>query len=690
MGSIYERAARGRLKLRLALNYLPGLRLFASSQPEQGAIGDEHRRSAEHLTASETATGESLSLGGIEPTPENREPMRRRIRRYVRTSRFSRWLRDMRQKYFSPPTAEDLRLRDKEKQRRALEALLIEQMKTARRRMINRLTDLGVCHVSSEERNRRIDRVRMDIGRVTPNEILFRVTHYPAGVTIQQLVADDICTSLSEAVGRPVTGWYTKGKEDLGVFFSIALAGSDGLPDTYAITEMLRDFPSTAAPLTLPFGVRSNGSPLFFDLADIYHLLVAGTTGNGKTNFLHTVICTLINRNSPETVQLDLMDFKDQGIEFACYEGIKHLRTGRIINDPEKLDEYFALLTAEMNIRFGILKKHKKRKISEYNRHRTKNRMPYLVVIIDELAQVVNQLGQERSDKVLNKIASQGRAAGILLIVATQYPRSDVISTVVTSNISGRVCFHLQTQDQSRVVIQSGHAYTDIPDNARGRAIVIRGGQEYLVQTALITERQINHIVASAKSGEHVQDLGIAVDPEELIRWAMEQNYNRLTFDSLFDYFRKREIPRDDLYSLVTSMDGQEYEISGTLYRVVNRGGSAGRRVELVDAPAEETNTGGADPETPEGENRGQTVEAFAFADGLRAVLAAYDCQLIDGTIQGPYINLLLDETIFDDELQPKRAAERRLADDLNALCGHYIAHPVPGGFEIDGKAVTL
>lgn len=607
MTDLEQKAARGSLPLRLALRYLGG-RLAATSRAADGVITGLRKRNGESQHGSEATQAESATLGWTEPGPANHEPLRRRIRRYVRSSRLIRFLRDLRARLLPEPSAEDIRLREKERQRRQLETLLLEQMNTARVRLINRMTDLGLCHVSSDERHRKIDRVRLDVGRVTPQEIVFRVTHFPPGVTIHQMVDDQICTSLSEAVGRPVTGWYTKGKEDLGVFISIALAGSDGLPDTYALGDVFKDFPSTAAPLTIPFGVRANGLPLFLDLADIYHFLVAGTTGGGKTTLLHTIVCTLINRNGPETVQLDLMDFKDQGLEFAIYEGIPHLRMGHVINNADEMNDYFVDLQKEMKRRYSILKQHGKNKISAYNRRRIKGRIPYLVVVIDELAQVVNTLGQAESDKVMNRIASQGRAAGIFLIVATQYPRSDVISTVVTSNISGRVAFYLPTQDQSRVVLQTGHAHTDISDHQRGRAIVMRGGTEYLVQTPLITEHQKRQIVASVKTGRRVVNLGLSIDPEEIIRWAITNNYNKLTFDPLFENFRTRDIPRDDLFALIQSMDGQEYDISGTLYRVVNIGGSVGRRVELVDA--DETPDGDVIQESPNTEDRTQDQEA--------------------------------------------------------------------------------
>jgi hypothetical protein len=684
-----------RLALPIMLRFMDGKRLMVSSHGEEGATITQRENSSTTEAEQKTRLAESGSAGKYEQAPDNDEPEKSRIRQFIYRSKLVRFFRALKNKIRPEPTAEEIRLKEKEILRRKVENLRMIEIDRCRTLIINRLIALGFRYETVRNERRYIDGPRFDIGVATDNEIILRCTHYPVGSqnNIQNMADDAVVTALSESIGHPVSAKYVKGEEKFGLRYFVAISGADGLPSIYSYAEMVKDVPSTAAPLALPFGVRPNGLPLFIDLAGAPHLLGAGSTGGGKTNLFHTWICTLISRNSPGVVQLDLLDFKDQGLEFAFYEGLPHLRLGKVLSDPNDLAEYFKSVTAEMDKRYKLLKAKGYRKISDYNRRRKEGRIPFLVIFADEWAQVVNTLGRDEADKVLNKIASQGRAAGIHLAVFTQYPKSDVISTVVTSNMSVRIAFYLPTQDQSRVVLQSGRAHTDLTSDQHGRAIVMRGGHEYMTQTALITDRQIRQIVAAAKEGTAISDIGIAIDPEEIIRWAMTNNFNKLTFESVRAAFDDRNIPRDDLFAIVKAMDNQEFEIDGTLYVVRNIGGSVGRRVEL--AQADELSKAGADDAIePNAVNRTQE-----FRDALRAVLAAHEVEYYkdeDGNwFKGYKILIRLDMfTIskfeFPEPNDEYRATEKDFMDDLKALCTRYNAAPTDGGFMLEGETVTL
>lgn len=598
-----------KLSTRIQLRYYRGGRMGATSETSQGAVATLRESDQTQTQTSQAEAGLSATHGGYQPAPENDNILGNRLRRHVYRTKLVRFLRSLWQRAHPPKTAEELRLIEKEKQLARESAHLLEQLRIARVRLINRLEQQGFCHKTETKGRVKVDRVALNIGRVTPQEIIFKVTHFPVGVDIPAMADNDTCTALSEAVERPVSASFVKGEEKLGLRYFVALAGTDGLPTIYTISDMLKDFPATAAPLALPYGTRANGLPFVIDLASAPHLLGAGSTGGGKTNLIHAIVCTLINRNPPSMLQLDLLDFKDQGLELSFYEGIPHLRTGHIINDPGEMPKYFQGLTEEMSARYKLLKARNKRKISDYNRKLPPaKRLPYLVIIVDEFASVVHELGQDDAERAIKKIAEQGRAVGMHLIVFTQYPKAEIISSVVTSNMAERISFYLPKIEQSGVILNSPSAHTLLNNNQKGRAVVLHGGNEYTVQTPLVTDGQIRHFVAAAKAGKGVQNIGQSLDPEEILRWALEFNFSKLNMVSVYEKFRDR-MSRDDLFALLNSMDGQEYDIDGTMYIIRNLGGSAGRRAELLDGPDNLPNTGDEPPATPKAESRTQTED---------------------------------------------------------------------------------
>jgi hypothetical protein len=685
-----------KLSTRIQLRYYRGGRMTASSDSATGDTATIHTLNQSASDTSREAAGLSNTAGTYQVAPDNDDILNNRLRRFVWRSKLVRFLRAVWFHWFPGKSAEDLRKLEKEKVLKAQQAHLMEQLKIARPRLINRLEQQGFCKISERQGRKFVDRVGLNIGRVNPNEIIFKVTHFPDGVDIPRMVDADTCTALSESVERPVSALYEKGKEKLGVRYYIALAGSDGLPSVYSISDMLKDFPTTAAALALPYGVRTNGLPFVVDLASAPHLLGAGSTGNGKTNMIHAFLCTLINRNGPAVLKLDLLDFKDQGLELSFYEGIPHLRTGKIINDPGEMKSYFASLTNEMTERYKLLKAKGKRKISEYNRRLSDGkRMPFLVVVVDEFASVVHELGQDDAERAIKKVAEQGRAVGIHLIVFTQYPLANVISSAVTSNMAERISFYLPKQEQSNVILNSPSAHSLLNNNQKGRAIVLHGGNEYIVQTPLVTDRQILQFVAAAKAGNKVENIGVGLDPEEIIRWAILFNFNKLGFRQVYEQFKPRGITQADLNSLLGSMDGQEFDIDGTSYIVKNLGGSAGRRVELLNGPDNLPNTGDESGASQNIIHKTQPAAIAEFRDALRATMAAWDVEYLPGdandpvsVFNGDHLGVALDVLMLDPG-QPRHDREQGFIGDVRALCARLNAAPVDGAFIIEGQRVA-
>jgi DNA segregation ATPase FtsK/SpoIIIE-like protein len=330
--------------------------------------------------------------------------------------------------------------------------------------------------------------------------------------------------------------------------------------------------------------------------------------------------------------------------------------------------EYFGGLQEEMRRRYRELERRKKRKISDYNRRPPKGerRMPYLVVIIDEFASCVHELGQDEAERAVRKVAEQGRAVGIHLIVFTQYPKSDVISSVTTSNMPGRVSFYMPKSEQSRVILETDAAHTQLGNDQLGRAIMLHNGKEHLVQTPLVTDRQISHFIAAARSGTAVQDIGLPIDPEEILRWSLTVNFNRLGFREIKTSFADREISDADMLSLLHSMDDPEYDIDGTLYVVRNIGGSAGRRVELLDQ-AENLAPKGDDAPKPQNTQH-KTQNHAAFRADLRRVLDTYQAEIRAEKFRGNGINMDIDSDLFT--LEPaENGREWALLNDVKIIC---------------------
>jgi hypothetical protein len=241
-------------------------------------------------------------------------------------------------------------------------------------------------------------------------------------------------------------------------------------------------------------------------------------------------------------------------------------------------------------------------------------------------------------------------------------------------------------------VIYSGRAATDIEPTQKGRAIFHYGGSdEHIVQMPYITDRQIAHFIAAAKENTHVENVGMSIDPEELVRYALEQNSNRLTFATLRKAFEDRGITDADFKSLLASMDDKEYEIGGAVYVVRNIGGSAGRRVELANGDDDNPKDGDVVSDAQLTNHKQQILAEFK--DAIRATMSAWDVEYLvddDGNyFNGDHIWLRLDLFTFD----PSDEHNQRTADfitDLKAICDRFTAAPADGGFILDGEKITL
>ncbi|NLE07750.1 MAG: DNA translocase FtsK, partial [Dehalococcoidales bacterium] len=202
--------------------------------------------------------------------------------------------------------------------------------------------------------------------------------------------------------------------------------------------------------LALALGEGAGGEPVSGDLAKMPHLLIAGATGSGKTVCLNTVICCLLLNNTPNEVRFIMIDPKR--VELTSFKGIPHL-AAPVIVETDKAIEALRWLGREMNTRYQTMAEARARNIEGFNKGREgTDRMPYLVLVIDELADLM-MTGGDEVEQILCRLAQLARAVGIHLVVATQRPSVDVITGLIKANFPTRISFAVTSQVDSRTIL---------------------------------------------------------------------------------------------------------------------------------------------------------------------------------------------------------------------------------------------
>ena len=184
------------------------------------------------------------------------------------------------------------------------------------------------------------------------------------------------------------------------------------------------------------------------------HILIAGQTKSGKSVMINSLLTSLLYRNSPSDMKLILVDPKQ--VELAPYADIPHLLTP-VITEPEKTISALKWAVAEMERRYRTLAENKKRNIADYNAVMKEERMPYIVIVIDEMADLMMAAGRD-VEALIVRIAQKARAVGIHLVLATQSPRANVITGLIKANIPARIAFTVAQELESRIIMDTGGA----------------------------------------------------------------------------------------------------------------------------------------------------------------------------------------------------------------------------------------
>lgn len=268
-------------------------------------------------------------------------------------------------------------------------------------------------------------------------------------------------------------------------------------PEIVTLKQMLSSpiFTSNPDPLLVPLGLDVAGVPQPASIGKMPHVLIAGTTGSGKSVLLNAWITTFLFRTKPSELQMILVDPKR--VELASYNGIPHLLT-EVIVEPDKILSALKWTVAEMENRYKIFAKASVRNLDGYNKLSNVEKKPYILFVIDELADLMMFSSNDAED-LITRIAQMARATGIHLILATQRPSVDVITGLMKANIPSRVAFSVSSMIDSRVIIDSPGAEKLL---GKGDMLYLPADQAKprRIQGAFITEKEVHEVVNFLRS----------------------------------------------------------------------------------------------------------------------------------------------------------------------------------------------
>lgn len=478
-----------------------------------------------------------------------------------------------------------------ENRRRALYAAMKADALAARDLIQSALASLGFCYRPPKTERTLFNStqyVQFSNAFCTPDAIWLQVDmrQRVRGVFVTDLMDNPkLITDLSLSLGRRV---YSRFKEDKGAFFIIERAsGVYGIPSHVKHQEMLDRFPKSADKLTFPLGMGTNAKPRYASFLDMPHLLVAGASGTGKSNMVNNIICTLISHSSPEDLRIVLIDLKG-GLEMDFYDGIPHLlkidgvtETG-ICTEREQVPAALEYVRQQSENRIKIIGEAGHKKITQFNAHRAaRNRLPFLLVVIDEYADIQQDKSIARQvQTLLAGIAAKSRAAGIHILVGTQHPLKSVIDTTITANFPARMAFGCSTNSASVLIIGTGDAHGLAP---AGRYIWQNGATTEQVQAPYMPDDMIREVVSAIREGRAAKiQTSHDVTLEEILRFAHEELADSLKLLPLYEKFKARGMSRNDLVGLLGSIEGTTVDVGEHSYFVTStHSGSAPRK--LVD-----------------------------------------------------------------------------------------------------------
>lgn len=397
--------------------------------------------------------------------------------------------------------------------------------------MIDRLTQLGLCYRWVDNKgNKRTDTIRFSWCEITPDAIFYKVaashrtmfgawrTKLPYGVRIADIVKEETCYELSLACQRQVTA---KSSPTGGAWIIVhRLDTNDGLINQVHYHSVMEHYPKRIrALIPICVGVGLNLQLIWLNIAQYPHMLIAGFTGSGKSNFVNGLICTLISMHTPEEIRLVLVDLKD-GLEFGAFERVPHLH-GKVVDNLPALADSLQELEAIMSERNHLMR-GKAKSLGQYNERNPENKLPRIICVIDEVASIMNQGDlTKRINHSLAQLTAKGRAPGIHIILSTQRPSVDVIPGNVKVNLAARIVGRMPSQVDSQTVLGTSDA-RDLA-NVPGRMLLQLGPDPQSVQTPLLEDEDIAAALKRAMQFDKPAPLPVPENRYQSSEWTPEK-----------------------------------------------------------------------------------------------------------------------------------------------------------------------
>jgi S-DNA-T family DNA segregation ATPase FtsK/SpoIIIE len=361
--------------------------------------------------------------------------------------------------------------------------------------------------------------------------------------------------------------------------------------------------PEKASPLVAWLGKGIDGNPVWTDLAKMPHVLVAGTTGSGKSGCVNAILSSILMHASPNDVRLVLVDPKQ--VELNHYENVPHLLTP-VVTSPRLAANVLANLIGEMESRYGIMGQARCRNLAELNRARAKAGeapLPHILCVIDELADLMMVSPAEVEDSII-RLAQKSRATGIHLVLATQRPSTDIITGTIKVNIPARIAFAVSSQTDSRVILDQGGAEALL---GQGDMLFRGAGTSKMarVQGAFVTEEEIARITKHwAKQGEPEFEAELLEAREDPAGDGGDDDFDPDADDLLDEAIRTVVQTETASVSMIQRRLRVGYTRAGRLIDMLERRGvisgyegSKPRQVLITEADLPRVLSGGGDPE---------------------------------------------------------------------------------------------
>ncbi len=348
-----------------------------------------------------------------------------------------------------------------------------------------------------------------EVVNINPGPVITVFEFKPApGIKLSRILSlvDDLALGLSAKSVRIVAP--IPGKNVIGIEIS------NPQREWVYLKDILQSkvFQESQSPLTIALGKDISGNPVFTDLRKMPHLLIAGSTGSGKSIFLHCVILSLIYKSTPDNIRFLMIDPKR--IELSVYEDIPYL-IHPVVLEPKLATKALRWAVQEMERRYALFEEYSVRNLESFNQQ-FEERLPYIVIVIDELADLM-VVSSKEVETLLTRLAQMARAAGIHLLVATQRPSVDVITGLIKANFPARISFQVTSKVDSRTILDVQGAERLL---GAGDMLFLPPGSSHLqrIHGPYVSEVEVKRVVEYLKRVEkptYLADLSKTEDEEK-------------------------------------------------------------------------------------------------------------------------------------------------------------------------------